>query len=99
GPELPPVPPPPASFEQLVVTLATQASYALADVGGSPDDAQRQLAWVRYFVDTLHVLEAKTQGQLDAEESQLLASVLYELRMACVETQTRLSSAQTGPRP
>lgn len=99
GDQLPPAPPPPATFEQLVANLAMQASYTLLHAGGSPDEAQRQLAWARYYIDTLQVLEAKTQGRLDAEESQLLTSVLHELRMACVETQTRLSSAPTRPRP
>ena len=37
------------------------------------------------MIDWLAVLEQKTRGNLTFEESDLLARVLYELRMAYVE--------------
>ena len=37
------------------------------------------------MIDWLGVLEQKTRGNLSFEESDLLAKVLYELRLAYVE--------------
>jgi hypothetical protein len=43
------------------------------------------LAAARQDIEILELLEEKTRGNLDAEESRMLAGVLYELRMRFVE--------------
>ena len=54
-----------------------------------PETGQRvsppELALARNTIDTLEMLEAKTRGNLDAQERELVRSLLYELRMHFVE--------------
>ena len=73
-------------FVRLVMTLSNQAGLFLGllvdplNPGGSTD-----LPTAKTFIDMLASLDAKTRGQLNEEEAQLLESVLYELKMAYVE--------------
>ena len=85
---------PPASFSILVSTLSTQA---LASMGYIPDPSGQpmtNLPMAKHFVDTLAVLEEKTKGNLDDEESSLLTETLHQLRMAFVH-----ASNPTDPPP
>ena len=45
---------------------------------------------VRHIIDVLSMIEQKTRGNLNAEESQLLESVLYELRMKFMAKTSRI---------
>lgn len=78
---------PPASFVMLVTTLATQAAAALGQIPepttGKPI-VNKRLA--KHLIDTLAILEEKTQGNLTTDESQLLGAALHELRFAFVNT-------------
>jgi tellurite resistance protein len=77
---------PPATFEFLIHTLFTQALMAL---GRIPNPITKQslknLATARHFIDTLAMLEAKTQGNLTTEERQLLEEIQHQLRTMYVE--------------
>lgn len=90
-------PMPPASFEMLVTTLATET---LAALGQFPHPATGKAEVHRnhaqYLIDTLDVLRQKSQGNLTPAEQQLLESVLHQLRMLFVAaaTQTSAGSAQ-----
>lgn len=79
---------PPASFPMLVSTLATQSLVAL---GQLPDPYSGQpelnLPVAKHFIDTLAILEQKTNGNLSDEESAMLTDVLHQLRMAFVSLQ------------
>ena len=79
---------PPASFPMLVSTLATQALVAL---GQLPDPFSGQpelnLPVAKHFIDTLSVLEQKTNGNLTEDETAMLTDVLHQLRMAFVGLQ------------
>lgn len=76
-------------FASLVLGLAQQAESALA--GKLPPGAEqlganaqpRQIA--QTLIDTLSMLESKTQGQLDPEELQLLTQVLTALKFRFVQ--------------
>jgi hypothetical protein len=85
---------PPANFELLVSTLATQALFAM---GAIPDPRTGQrvahLDLARHHIDMLTVLEEKTKGNLSEEESNMLAATLYELRTRYVQT---ASAARPG---
>ena len=77
---------PRGEFARIVSSLATTAYSALgllADPAAGP--RHRDLAVARQMIDWLAVLEQKTRGNLSFEESDLLARVLYELRLAYVE--------------
>lgn len=76
---------PEASFSMLVTTLAMQAG---ASLGQFPDPTtgkpkiEKPIA--KHYIDTLAVLEDKTKGNLDKEESDLINSTIHQLRMAFV---------------
>ncbi len=77
----------PAELSTLVLSLASAAQMALGLVShpatGKPE---RNLPQAKHAIDLLGVLEQKTQGNLSAEEAQLLEVLLYQLRMQYVET-------------
>ena len=77
---------PAATFEFLIHTLFTQALMAL---GRIPNPITKQslknLATARHFIETLAMLEAKTQGNLSTEERRLLEEIQHQLRTMYVE--------------
>jgi len=73
-------------FLGVIRSLATTAYAALGLVPDPVTGARRrEPAVARQMIDWLGILEQKTRGNLTFEESDLLARVLYELRMAYVE--------------
>jgi hypothetical protein len=83
--------PPPAGgsegsldFIGLLVSLGAQAS-ALLGLGGTPeggDEPPVDLPGARGIIGLIEILERKTEGRRTPEEDQVLAGLLYELRMA-----------------
>jgi len=77
---------PEADFEGLVSALA---SNALMYLGGVQDPqtgrAIVHLELARHHLDLLKVLQDKTEGNLDEEESTMLSTLLYELRNRYVQ--------------
>jgi hypothetical protein len=74
-------------FSTFVLSLSTSALYQMGLVAG-PDGSKdpvpdRELA--RQTIDTLEMLQEKTRGNLDPQESKLFENLLYELRMRFVE--------------
>jgi hypothetical protein len=88
--EPPPLPP----FELLLLGLAAQAQVAL---GLQPDpvthETKADLDTARQAIDLLAVLEAKTKGNLDAEESALLGGLLSDLRLHYVHAASSAGGA------
>ena len=77
-------------FASLVLGLAQQAEQALqgklppgAEQLGAQVDA-RQIA--QTLIDTLGMLQAKTQGRLEPDEQQLLDTTLTAVRFRFVQT-------------
>jgi hypothetical protein len=79
---------PPASFVTLVNTIATQAMMALGGYA-DPQSGKRyvDLELAKFHIDSLGVLQEKTEGNLDDEEAQLVEKAIYELRMGFVQMQ------------
>ncbi len=77
---------PAASFETLISTMATQALFALGEIP-DPQTGQRMahLDLARHHLDMLGVIEEKTKDNLSKEESDMLATTLYELRNRYVQ--------------
>jgi len=74
---------PPPSFALLVASLGSQAMVALGQVPNPPDgktEVRPDLA--KHAIEMLAILEQKTKGNLDADESRMLDGVLHQLRMA-----------------
>src|SRR5436190_23327255 len=75
------------SFAAFVLSLAHTAAVHFGDI---PDPVSGQasdpnLPAAQQMIDILSLLEAKTRGNLTAEERQLLEQLLFELRMRYVE--------------
>lgn len=66
-------------FRELVATFAAQAEMALS--GDPRMGGRRDMAGAQYVLDMLELIEEKTEGNLDEEESQVLQQVLSQLRM------------------
>jgi hypothetical protein len=81
-------------FQDVVSMLASQA---LMYMGFYPDPQTGQaivsLEYARLHIDMLGVIEAKTKGNLDAGEQQLITKLLAELRTAFVETSQMVAKA------
>ncbi|MEZ4365903.1 MAG: DUF1844 domain-containing protein [Kofleriaceae bacterium] len=76
----------PIDFSTHILSLASSAMVALGRVP-APDGASHpvDLETARHLIDVLAVLEHKTRGNLDDSEQKLLASLLYDLRVAFVD--------------
>jgi hypothetical protein len=89
---------PPASFEMLVTTLASEAMIGLAQfphpmTGKAHFDADQ----ARYAIDMLEMLGEKTKGNLSPAEDRGLRDLLHQLRMAFVAVQAAPPIAQERP--
>jgi len=80
---------PPATFETLVSTMVTQALFAM---GAIPDprtgERIQHLDLARHHIDMLTVLEEKTKGNLNEDETKLITTAVYELRSRYIQSST-----------
>jgi hypothetical protein len=87
-----PEPPPRRSdskvdFSMLAQSIAFSALHYLG-LMTEPESgraSERDLPLARHNIEILELLEEKTRGNLSAEESKLIANLLYEVRMHFVE--------------
>jgi hypothetical protein len=86
----PNVAPGPVDFATHAISLASTALIALGKMPG-PDGNPHpvDLETARHLIDVLAMLEAKTKGNLDEAEAKLLASLIYDLRVAYVDAQPK----------
>jgi hypothetical protein len=78
-------PAPPASFEVLITMLFTQAMTLLGQI---PDPGSSEVSvnkpYAKHYIDTLEMLDGKTQGNLSDAESTMLSEALHALRLTYV---------------
>jgi|SRR5580704_2759572 hypothetical protein len=96
--------PPAMNFEQLVQSVYLTAIMQLGGATHEGQQPQVDIMGARQSVDMLGVIAEKTKGNLSAEESRLLDSALFELRMAFLEITQALArsaaaKASGAPRP
>jgi hypothetical protein len=91
--------PPAMSFEQLVQSVYLTSIMQLGGTAQEGQQPQVDILGARQSIDMLAVLEEKTKGNLSLDETRLLESALFELRMAFLEVTQALvrSSAGKGP--
>jgi hypothetical protein len=101
--QAPPQEMPEASFMTMLSDFGFQAMTALG-LMGPEDQTQRMvdLQAAKFVIDTLGVLEEKTQGNLTEEEAKTLADMVQALRMRFVEisklvAEHQARQAQAGP--
>lgn len=78
----------PVDFSTHVLSLASTALIAIGKMpapAGQPHEVDLETG--RHLIDVLGMLETKTKGNLDEPESKLLASLIYDLRVAFVDAQ------------
>jgi hypothetical protein len=73
-------------FSTHVLSLASSALIALNKMP-APDGETHplDLDMAKHLIDVLAMLETKTKGNLDEAEAKLLASLVYDLRVAYVD--------------
>ena len=89
-PDSPPVALGPVDFSTHILSLASSALIALGKMpapDGQPHPLDLETA--RHLIDVLGMLETKTRGNLDEAEGKLLASLIYDLRVAYVDAQPK----------
>ncbi len=81
---------PEVNFASFIFSLSTTAMYHFGDF---PDpvtkESKKNLAAAKQTIDLLSILKAKTEGNLTADEKQLLEGILYELRLRFVKEKTK----------
>lgn len=81
-------------FIELVMMQAQQAAMFLGHVpnpqSGKPEV---NLEYARMFIDQIEMLQEKTRGNLGNEETQMLTSVLSDLRLAFLQASKNPASA------
>lgn len=84
---------PPAGFSSLVNTIAMQTMMALGGVE-DPETKKRyvDLGVAKYHIDTLAMLQEKTEGHLSDDEKKLLDRALYDLRTGFVQLSQHVQS-------
>ena len=80
----------PVDFSTHILSLASTVLIALGKMpapDGQPHPLDLETA--RHLIDVLGMLEHKTKGNLDEAEGKLLASLIYDLRVAYVDAQPK----------
>ena len=89
---------PPPTLDVLATTLAMQAMVALGLVPTpATGKAEVQLEPAKYLIDTIQMLQEKTEGNRTAAESAALEHLLYELRLGYVAAAEKASAQAARP--
>ncbi len=76
-------------FKFFLTTLGMQAWIALGVLPNPmTEKTEQNLNQAKYIIDCLEMLSAKTRGNLDKEENELLENLLYELHLGYVHKTT-----------
>jgi len=85
-----------AASAQFVNLVRNLAATAAANLGEMPNpftgQVELDLDGARQVIDLLQALQIKTRGNLTADESRLLESLLYDLKIAIVNQQKQKTS-------
>lgn len=93
----PVAPLPPASFEILVTTLATEAMIGLGQLPHPlTGEIHAEPAQARYAIDMIEMLGEKTRGNLTPGEEHGIRELLHQLRMAFLATQSAERPPSSG---
>jgi len=93
-------PMPPVNFASIVHSVYMSAVLQLGLAAPEGQQPRHDILGARQSIDMLSILAEKTRGNLADDETRLLDTVLFELRLAFIETTQALSrSAQQQPAP
>ena len=76
---------PTVTFSSLVMSFHTSALFHMGELP-DPETGRKavDMELAKHAIDTLALLQDKTRGNLSGDESELLAHILYELKMRYV---------------
>jgi len=78
----------PVDFSTHILSLASSALMTLGKIPAPDGQAHPfDLETARHLIDVLAMLEDKTKNNLEEAERKLLASLIYDLRVAFVDAQ------------
>src|SRR5262249_38759870 len=87
-------------FLDMVGLFGTQAMIALGKLANpATGKAEKNLPAATLFIDTLEMLDAKTKGNLNPDETKLLHATLADLRLMYVEESKPASTEEKAPEP
>ena len=89
-------------FLDLVGLFSAQGMIALGKLANpATGKSEKNLNAARLFIDMLAMLERKTQGNLNADETKLLRTTITDLRIMFVEESKAESNpaAESAPKP
>jgi hypothetical protein len=77
---------PEVTFPALIMSLSTSVLYHLGEIG-DPKTGKKEvdLDLAKHGIDTLTLLQQKTQGNLIKDEEEMLKSILYDVKMRFVK--------------
>lgn len=75
----------PIDFSSFIVSLASSAMVHLGEVADPLGQQTENLSLAKQTIDVIGLLEEKSKGNLDEEETKLLETILYDLRMRFVK--------------
>lgn len=91
---------PEPTIQVLLAGLYTQTLAALGALENPlTGKRQKSIAEAAYLIDTISMLKDKTEGNLTAEESSYVESILYDLRIRYVAAVGPPAGEQQGPQP
>ncbi|MDE3105185.1 MAG: DUF1844 domain-containing protein [Acidobacteriota bacterium] len=91
--------PPAMDFVQLIQSFYMTALMQLGGTAMEGQQPQVDLMGARQSIDMLAVLEEKTRGNLTPDESRLVESALFELRMGFLEVTQALARSAAARNP
>ena len=87
-------------FLDMVGLFGTQAMIALGKLANpATGKADKNMAAARLFIDTLEMLEHKTRGNLNSDETKVLQATLTDLRLMFVEESKAPQATEPPPEP
>jgi hypothetical protein len=87
-------------FLEMVSLFSMQAMIGLGKtINPVTGKAEKNLPAARLFIDTLEMLEVKTKGNLNNDETKLLQTTLTDLRLMFVEESKSPSEPAKPPAP
>jgi len=77
---------PEVTFPAFVLSLNTSALYHLGEIA-DPATGKRivDLDLAKHAIDTLALIQAKTKGNLEKDEDELLKNILYDIKIRFVK--------------
>lgn len=86
------------SFSTLVLSLAMSALQQMAETG-KPSQPATDYRLAKPMIDSLEMLKEKTKGNLTEDETSLLDSLLFDLRLRFLKAGNRPQVPAQGPDP